>query len=74
MSGATPPLLQYAFIAWCSVKAQEYLYFYLYMFSVKTGECTVKCCEEQGQGHNDPRLLCFVTQGDCSWFPILLPA
>jgi hypothetical protein len=25
MSGAIPPLLQYAFIAWCSVKAQGQL-------------------------------------------------
>jgi hypothetical protein len=29
MSGAIPPLLQYAFTAWCSVKAQGQLYFYL---------------------------------------------
>jgi hypothetical protein len=28
MSGAIPPLPQYAFIAWCSVKAQELLYLY----------------------------------------------
>jgi hypothetical protein len=26
MSGATPPLPQYAFMAWCSVKAQGQLY------------------------------------------------
>jgi hypothetical protein len=26
MSGAVPPLPQYAFMAWCSVKAQEQLY------------------------------------------------
>jgi hypothetical protein len=30
MSGAIPPLPQYDFMAWCSVKAQEHLYFYLY--------------------------------------------
>jgi hypothetical protein len=29
MSGATPPLPQYAFIAWCSVKAQRRLHLYL---------------------------------------------
>jgi hypothetical protein len=29
MSGAIPPLPQYAFIAWCSVKAQGQLYLYL---------------------------------------------
>jgi hypothetical protein len=28
MGGAMPPLPQYAFIAWCSVKAQGQLYFY----------------------------------------------
>jgi hypothetical protein len=26
MSGAIPPLPQYAFMAWCSAKAQEQLY------------------------------------------------
>jgi hypothetical protein len=26
MSGAIPPLPQYAFMAWCSVQAQGYLY------------------------------------------------
>jgi hypothetical protein len=29
MSGALPPLPQYAFMAWCSVKAQGQLYLYL---------------------------------------------
>jgi hypothetical protein len=29
MSGAIPPLPQYAFMAWCSVKAQGQLYLYL---------------------------------------------
>jgi hypothetical protein len=28
MSGAIPPLPQYAFMAWCSVKAQGQLYLY----------------------------------------------
>jgi len=28
MSGAIPPLPQYAFMAWCSVKAQQQLYLY----------------------------------------------
>jgi hypothetical protein len=27
MRGTIPPILQYAFIAWCSVKAQGQLYF-----------------------------------------------
>jgi hypothetical protein len=31
MSGAIPPLPQYAFMAWCSVKAQVQLYLYLYI-------------------------------------------
>jgi hypothetical protein len=30
MSGAIPPLPQYAFTAWCLVKAQGQLYLYLY--------------------------------------------
>jgi hypothetical protein len=29
MSGAIPPLPQHAFMAWCSVKAQEHLYLLL---------------------------------------------
>jgi hypothetical protein len=29
MCGAIPPLLQYAFMAWCSVKAQGQLYLYI---------------------------------------------
>jgi hypothetical protein len=32
MSGAIPPLPQYTFMAWCSVKAQGQLYLYLYCF------------------------------------------
>jgi hypothetical protein len=28
MSGAVPPFPQYAFMAWCSVKAQRQLYLY----------------------------------------------
>jgi hypothetical protein len=31
MCGAIPPLPQYAFVAWCSVKAQGLLYLYLYI-------------------------------------------
>jgi hypothetical protein len=31
MRGAIPLLLQYASMAWCSVKAQGQLYFYLYL-------------------------------------------
>jgi hypothetical protein len=33
MSGAIPPLPQYAFMARCSVKAQGQLYLYLYLLS-----------------------------------------
>jgi hypothetical protein len=29
MKGAMPPIPQYAFMAWCSVKAQGQLYLYL---------------------------------------------
>jgi hypothetical protein len=32
MSGAVPPLPQYAFMTWCSAKAQGQLYIYLYQF------------------------------------------
>jgi hypothetical protein len=32
MIGAIPPLSQYAFMAWCSVKAQGQLYLYLTVF------------------------------------------
>jgi len=31
MSGAIPPLPQYAFMAWYSIKAQRQLYLYLYL-------------------------------------------
>jgi hypothetical protein len=36
MSGAIHPLPQYAFIAWCSVKAQGQLYLYFYMGQVES--------------------------------------
>jgi len=36
MSGAVPPLPQYAFMAWCSVKAQGQLY--------------LKCKGKEGRG------------------------
>jgi hypothetical protein len=39
MSGAIPPLPQYAFMAWCSVKEQGqlylYIYLYLYVYNIK---------------------------------------
>jgi hypothetical protein len=31
MSGAIPPLPQYAFMVWCLVKAQGQIYFYLFL-------------------------------------------
>jgi hypothetical protein len=37
MSGAVPPLPQYAFMAWCSVKkaqGQLYLYLYIYLYHI----------------------------------------
>jgi len=34
MSGAIPPLSQYSFTAWCSVKAQGHLYLYLYLYRI----------------------------------------
>jgi hypothetical protein len=42
MSGAIPPLSQYAIMAWCLVKAQGQLYLYLYLklLSAKVNYCT----------------------------------
>jgi hypothetical protein len=41
MSGAIPPLPQYAFIAWCSVEAQGQLYLYGKIKEDKMGwECS----------------------------------
>jgi hypothetical protein len=37
MSGAVPPLAQYAFMAWCSAKAQGQLYLYLLVERGTTG-------------------------------------
>jgi hypothetical protein len=34
MSGAIPPLLQYAFMAWCPVKAQGQLYLLPFLFMI----------------------------------------
>jgi hypothetical protein len=34
MRGAIPPLAQYAFMAWCLVKAQGQLYLYLYLLPI----------------------------------------
>jgi hypothetical protein len=42
MSGAIPPLPQYAFMAWCSVKAQGQLYFYLFNSAVLLREHVFK--------------------------------
>jgi len=36
MSGTIPSFPQYAFMAWCSVKAQGQLYIYLYLSSIGT--------------------------------------
>jgi hypothetical protein len=38
MNGAIPPLPQYAFMAWCLVKAQEQLYLYLIQKSYEVVE------------------------------------
>jgi hypothetical protein len=34
MRGAIPPLLQYAFMAWCLVKHRDKFTFYLYLYHV----------------------------------------
>jgi hypothetical protein len=38
MSGAIPPLLQYAFMAWCLVKVQGQLYFTLLYYMEVSGQ------------------------------------
>jgi hypothetical protein len=43
MREAIPPLLQYAFMAWCSVKAQGQIYLYLYLFVVCDDVCAFMC-------------------------------
>jgi hypothetical protein len=48
MRGTIPPLLQFAFMAWCSVKAQRQLYLYLWNISV---------CIVTGKGGDDQGLF-----------------
>jgi hypothetical protein len=43
MRGAIPPLPQYAFMAWCSVKAQGQLYLYLYLCLTKYDSVKTYC-------------------------------
>jgi hypothetical protein len=38
MRGAIPPLRQYAFMGWCSVKAQGQLYLYLQFYLTPAGK------------------------------------
>jgi hypothetical protein len=38
MRGDNPPLPQYAYVVWCSVKAQGHLYLYLYLHGQKYRE------------------------------------
>jgi hypothetical protein len=42
MRGAIPPLPQYAFMAWCSVKAQGHLYLYTKLWSENFEEMLVR--------------------------------
>jgi hypothetical protein len=55
MLGATPPLPQYAFMAWCSVEAQGQLYIYLLHLQVfYTSMCRVPSLNPgQGTGYAD---------------------
>jgi len=41
MRGAIPPLPQYAFMVWCSVKAQGQLYLHLMIVSLDFGIVSV---------------------------------
>jgi hypothetical protein len=43
MSGNIPPLPQYAFMAWCSVKAQEQLYLLLIQEKITQEDHVKKC-------------------------------
>jgi hypothetical protein len=43
MSGAIPPLPQYVFTVWCSVKAQGQLYLYLLKTTKKCDDGTESC-------------------------------
>jgi hypothetical protein len=46
MSGDMPPLPQYAFMAWCLVKAQGHFYFYFLIFDyLKFVRCIIKVSE-----------------------------
>jgi hypothetical protein len=51
MRGAIPSLPQYAFMAWCSVKAQGHLYLYIYTLKLQ-GYSSPRCgVEVNGQLH-----------------------
>jgi hypothetical protein len=52
MSGAIPPLLQYAFMAWCSVKAQGQIYLYLYRIQESMNKllCYIATDDVSGEG------------------------
>jgi hypothetical protein len=66
MSGAMPPFPQYAFMAWCSVKAQGQLYLYLlpvqsngealilvlYLARLKVGK--IEHCPSTSAGNTEP--------------------
>jgi hypothetical protein len=56
MRTAIPPLHQYAFIVWCSVKAQENFNFYLLPLQRKLkkikGNFIVNCDNHTAVGHN----------------------
>jgi hypothetical protein len=67
MSGVIPPLPQYAFMAWCSVKAQGqlYLYIYLYLSQCLTKQHAVKTY--WGSGGIAPRILLTSTLDGGEW-------
>jgi hypothetical protein len=58
MSGAIPPLPQYAFMAWCSVKAQGQLYL-LYIMKELTAFLVAHEGSEGCLGVNNPFPLIF---------------
>jgi hypothetical protein len=63
MRGAIPPLPQYAFMAWCSVKKSQghvYLYLYLYLCGHSIGIVKVLIWKTQ---LSDDILPCDITSG-----------
>jgi hypothetical protein len=54
MRGAIPPLSQYAFMVWCSIKAQGQLYLHLYVVCMgETRNAYILVGKLNGRDHSD---------------------